>query len=89
MEKLIRDVIAKVRGMYKYDMDYNKILLETPKINIYLDEPEEKFVLRSLEFGTYDRIFVYSDSIKFISEDGCVKRTLCKYGNFEELLNKI
>ena len=89
MEKLIRDVIAKVRGMYKYDMDYNKILQTTPRIDIYLDEKEDTFVLRSLRFGTYDEICVYFDKIKYVSDDGRTERTLCEYNNFFDLLNNI
>ena len=89
MEKLIRDIIAKVRGMYKYDMDYNKILQTTPRIDIYFYEKEDTFVLRSLRFGTYDEICVYSDKIKYVSDDSRIERTLCEYNNFVDLLNNI
>ena len=89
MEKLIRDVISKVRGMYKYDMEYNKLLQSNPRIDIYLDEKEDAFVLRSLRFGTYDEICVYSDKIKYVSDDSRTERVLCEYESFEDLLNNI
>ena len=89
MEKLIRDVISKVRGMYKYDMEYNKLLQSNPRIDIYLDEKEDTFVLRSLRFGTYDEICVYSDKIKYVSDDSRTERVLCEYESFEDLLNNI
>lgn len=89
MEKLIFDVIAKVRGMYKYDMEYNRLLQSTPRIDIYLDEKENTLVLRSLRFGTYDEICVYFDKIKYVSDDGRIERTLCEYNNFFDLLNNI
>ena len=57
--------------------------------DIYLDEKEDTFVLRSLRFGTYDEICVYSDKIKYVSDDGRTERTLCEYNNFVDLLNNI
>ena len=41
MEKLIFDVIAKVREMYKYDTEYKKILSSNPRIDVYIDEKEK------------------------------------------------
>ena len=87
MEKLILDVIAKVRGMYKYDIEYNRILHSNPRIDIYLEE--DRLLLRSLRFGTYDEICVYFDKIKYVSDDGRTERTLCEYNNFFDLLNNI
>lgn len=87
MEKLILDVIAKVRGMYKYDIEYNRILHSNPRIDIYLEE--DRLLLRSLRFGTYDEICVYSDKIKYVSDDGKTERILCEYDSFEGLLNII
>ena len=87
MEKLILDVIAKVRGMYKYDIEYNRILHSNPRIDIYLED--DRLLLRSLRFGTYDEINVYSDKIKYVSDDGKIERILCEYDSFEELLNII
>lgn len=87
MEKLILDVIAKVRGMYKYDIEYNRILHSNPRIDIYLED--DRLLLRSLRFGTYDEINVYSDKIKYVSDDGKTERILCEYDSFEGLLNII
>ena len=87
MEKLILDVIAKVRGMYKYDIEYNRILHSNPRIDIYLED--DRLLLRSLRFGTYDEIYVYSDKIKYVSDDGKAERVLCEYDSFEGLLNII
>lgn len=87
MEKLILDVIAKVRGMYKYDIEYNRILHSNPRIDIYLED--DRLLLRSLRFGTYDEICVYSDKIKYVSDDGKTERILCEYDSFEGLLNII
>lgn len=87
MEKLILDVIAKVRGIYKYDIEYNRILHSNPRIDIYLEE--DRLLLRSLRFGTYDEICVYSDKIKYVSDDGKTERILCEYDSFEGLLNII
>lgn len=87
MEKLIFDVIAKVREMYKYDTEYKKILSSNPRIDVYIDEKENTLVLRSLRFGTYDEVCVYQDKIKYVSDDGRTERTLCEYNNFIDLLN--
>ena len=87
MEKLIFDVIAKVRDMYKYDTEYKRLLSSNPRIDIYIDEKENTLVLRSLRFGTYDEICVYSDKIKYVSDDGRTERTLCEYNNFMALLS--
>ena len=87
MEKLILDVIATVRGMYKYDIEYNRILHSNPRIDIYLED--DRLLLRSLRFGTYDEICVYSDKIKYVSDDGKTERILCEYDSFEGLLNII
>lgn len=87
MEKLIFNIISKVRGMYKYDMLYNRILQSNPRIDVYLENDE--LLLRSLRFGTYDEVCVYSNSIKYVSEDGKVERTLCEYNGFVDLLNNI
>lgn len=87
MEKLILDVIAKVRGMYKYDIEYNRILHSNPRIDVYLED--DRLLLRSLRFGTYDEICVYSDKIKYVSDDGKTERVLCEYDSFEGLLNII
>lgn len=87
MEKLIFNIISKVRGMYKYDMLYNRILQSNPRIDVYLENDE--LLLRSLRFGTYDEVCVYSNAIKYVSEDGKVERTLCEYNGFVDLLNNI
>jgi hypothetical protein len=84
MEKLILDIILKVRSMYRYDMDYNAILSKNPSLDVYLED--NQVLLRSVRFGNYDEICVYKDKIKFISADGKTERVLCEYENFEELI---
>ena len=83
LEQKIKQIIKKVRQMYKYDPDLKNILKMDAVIK--LDETCGEIMLSSISFNYYDKLLVRSDGIYFIPEHGNGYHLL-KYNNFNELL---
>lgn len=84
MEKKIKEIIAKVRMMYKYDNRFKDIVKMKP--SICLEETDSgDLVLRSIDWSWYDSLYVYPTGITYSPEHGNSKE-LITYNNWNELL---
>ena len=83
LEQKIKQIIKKVRDMYKYDLNLKDILKMDAVIK--LDETCGEIILSSISFNYYDKLLVSTDGIYFIPEHGHGYH-LIKYNNFDELL---
>lgn len=85
MTTLYKEIIAKVRDMYKYDSEYKEILKNRPEIKLK-ETKNGEFELNSIHFTDgYSSIYIGSKSIWFDPYRG-ENKTLVTYSNLEELL---
>lgn len=83
---IIKQIIKKVRSMYRYDNRVRDILLLPASIRVQENEDESIYVA-SIIFGTSDIVAVSSNVIKYYSFTKNEWETLIEYSDYNELLN--
>ena len=84
-DELIKAVIKKVRGIYKYNSKYAGIILQKAEVTLR-EVKNGEFEIVCIEFNDYDSISVHNDAIYFTPEYGKSVR-LNQYPSLEEFLN--
>ena len=80
----IKQIIAKVRQIYKYDETYKEIVSRNP--SIHLSETRDgEIQLDSIRFSWYDSMLISKSGIWYTPSYGDTKAIL-KYRSFEEFL---
>lgn len=84
MEEKVKQIIKKVRNIYKYDETYRKIIERKANVNLSEDD-NGNIQLKSISFSWYDEILVSKSGIIFKPSYG-ENKIILKYSSFEELL---
>ena len=84
MEELIKNVINKVRTMYKYDTLIKDIVSQRAEITLVENNGQLK--ISTITFDNYDYVVVSANKITYHPEIGGGSRTLISYDGFEQLL---
>lgn len=84
MEKQIKQIIDKVRTMFKYDTGLTRGLV-TVDASVHLKECNGTLHLSTIDFESYDRLSVSATEIVFYPEMGN-QRTVMTYDGWDELL---
>lgn len=83
MENKIKQIIEKVRQMYKYIDEYKSLL--SAEASIHLSEKSGEIILENITFNYYDRLIIADDCIVYVPEHGQSKK-LIAYNGWDELL---
>lgn len=84
MENFIKQIIEKVRTIYKYDEKYKEILGRKASITVCEDK-DGNIQLEAIYFSWYDEILVSKSGIIFKPSYG-ENQTILRYSSFEEFL---
>ena len=84
MEDKIKQIMTKVRDMYKY-MDDNSSIFKN-LYRVIVCEEDGQLVIKEVVFGTYDKIYVDTKKIFYSPQHGFSK-VLIQYNGWDELLS--
>ena len=84
MEEKIKQIMTKVRDMYKYMNDYSAIFKNLYKVIVC--EEDGQLVIKEVVFGTYDKIYVDTKKIFYIPQY-VFSKVLIQYNVLDELFS--
>lgn len=84
MDKKIKDIIKKVRAIYKYDDRFKSLVSMHPTVKSE-ENANGDLVLKNIDWQWYDSLYISSTGITYSPEHGNSKE-LITYNNWNELL---